>query len=322
MQIVMLEPLGVSEETLNKLAKPFIDAGHKFVPCLHKIKDKKELISKASEADVLIIANSPLDGNVIRACPHLKMISVAFTGIDHVDIRACEENNILISNAAGYCTYAVAELTFGLILSTLRKIVPCDQTTRNNGTKAGLVGNELYNKTIGIIGTGAIGTTVAKIAKVFNCQLLGCDRHENQEAQDVGITYVTLENLLDKSDIVTLHTPLTKETELLINKERISLMRPTSILINAARGGVVDSEALAEALNNDKIAGAGIDVFEMEPPIPSNHPLLNAKNTYLTPHVAFATDESMERRASITFENISSWMKEIPQNVMFNPKSM
>ncbi len=322
MQIVMLEPLGVSKETLSKLAKPFIDAGHEFVPCLNKIQDKKELISRASEADVLIIANSPLGGNVISACPHLKMISVAFTGIDHVDVNACEENNILISNAAGYCTYAVAELTFGLMLSTLRKIVPCHQATRNNGTKAGLVGNELYNKTVGIIGTGAIGTTVARISKAFNCKLLGYDRHENKEAQDVGVTYVTLENLLEKSDIVTLHTPLTEETEMLMSKERIALMKPTSILINAARGAVIDSTALAEALNNDKLGGAGIDVFEMEPPIPSNHPLLNAKNTYLTPHVAFATDESMERRASITFENISSWLKGIPQNIMFKPTSM
>lgn len=316
MRIAMLEPLGVNKEAIDSLAKPLIEQGHEFIPCYNKIEDKDALIAQAAEADVFIIANSPLSGEVIKSNPNLKMISVAFTGIDHVDIQACKEQGVTICNAAGYSTHSVAELTFGLILSTLRNIGPCDTATREGKTRAGLVGNEIYNKTLGIIGTGAIGRRVAQIGKAFGCKVLGYSRTDRQDAKDIGITYVSLEELLRESDIVSLHVPLTDETKLLINKERIELMKPSSILINAARGGVVDNEALAEALNNDKIAGAGIDVFEMEPPIPQKHPLLNAKNVVLAPHVAFATDESMLRRAEITFDNITEWLKDKPQNIM------
>ncbi|MCY6482863.1 2-hydroxyacid dehydrogenase [Clostridium aestuarii] len=316
MRIVMLEPLAVSKETIDSLAKSFTNQGHEFIPCYQKTENKEALIAQASGADVFIIANSPLSAEVINSAPNLKMISVAFTGIDHVDIQACKEKEITICNAAGYSTHSVAELTFGLILSTLRNIVPCDTAARNENTKAGLVGNELYNKTLGIVGTGAIGIRVAEIGKAFGCKLLGYSRTKKQTAENIGIKYVSLEKLLSKSDIVSLHVPLTAETKSLINKERIALMKPSSILINVARGPVVDSNALAEALNNYKISGAGIDVFEMEPPIPEDHPLLNAKNTVVTPHAAFATDESMVRRAEITFNNVLSWLNDEPENVM------
>lgn len=316
MRIAMLEPLGVNKEAIDSLAKPLIEQGHEFIPCYNKIEDKDALIAQAAGADVFIIANSPLSEEVIKSSPNLKMISVAFTGIDHVDIQACKEQGVTICNAAGYSTHSVSELTFGLILSTLRNIVPCDLATREGKTRAGLVGNEIYNKTLGIIGTGAIGRRVGQIGKAFGCKVLGYSRTERQDAKDIGITYASLEELLKESDIISLHVPLTDETKLLINKERIALMKPSSILINVARGGVVDSKALTEALNNDQIAGAGIDVFEMEPPIPQEHPLLNAKNVVLAPHVAFATDESMLRRAEITFDNITEWLKDKPQNVM------
>lgn len=315
MRIVMLEPLGVSEEKIYTLAKQFTEQGHEFVPCFSKIEDKNEIISRAKDADVFIIANSPLDEEVIDAAPNLKMISVAFTGVDHVPSALCKERGIVVCNAQGYCTDAVAELTFGLILSKLRNVIPCDAATRQSKTKDGLVGHELLGKTIGIIGTGAIGRRVAEIAKVFKCKLLGYGKYPSAEAKALGIKYVSLEELMAQSDIVTLHTPLTNETKRLINEERLALMKPTSILINCARGPVVDSKALADALNSGRIAGAAVDVYEMEPPIPGDHPLLNAKNIILTPHVAFATKESIERRAQITFDNITAWMNGTPQNV-------
>jgi len=320
MKIVMLEPLGISEDTVMSLAKPFIDQGHEFVFCGKKIETEEEVISRAAGADVFIIANSPLSGKVIRSAPNLKMISVAFTGVDHVDKAACTEKNILVSNAQGYCTDTVAELTFGLILSKLRNILPCDARTREGGTKDGLVGNELSGKTIGIIGTGAIGRRVAEIARVFGCKVLGYSRTQNAEAKAMGIQYLPLDELLKQSDIVSLHTPLTDETKNLISREKIALMKPTAILINTARGAVVDNKALAEALNEGRIAGAGIDVFEMEPPIPVDHPLNSAKNTILTPHIAFAAKESMFRRAQITLGNISAWMAGKPENVKIPAK--
>ncbi len=320
MKIVMLEPLGISEESVMSLAKPFIDQGHEFVFCGKKIETEEETISRATGADVFIIANSPLSGKVIRSAPNLKMISVAFTGVDHVDKAACTEKNLLVSNAQGYCTDAVAELAFGLILSVLRNILPCDARTREGRTKDGLVGNELSGKTIGIVGTGAIGRRVAEIGKVFGCKVLGYSRTQNDEAKAMGIQYLPLGELLKQSDIVSLHTPLTDETKNLISRERIALMKPNAILINTARGAVVDNKALAEALNEGRIAGAGIDVFEAEPPIPTDHPLNSAKNTTLTPHIAFATKESMFRRAQITFGNISSWMAGKPENVKIQAK--
>jgi len=305
MRIVMLEPLAVDEKVLNSLAAPLIKQGHEFVACQQKIDTET---AKKANADVLIIANSPLSGEVIRANTNLKFISVGFTGIDHVDLKVCKEQGIVIKNAQGYCTDAVAELTFGHIISVLRNITACDAITRQKGTKAGLVGHELKEKTIGIVGTGAIGTRVAEIATVFGCTVLGYNRTEHPEVKRLGVHHVPLEQLMSKSDIVTLHIPLTSETKLLINKDRIALMKPSAVLINMARGAVVDSEALAQALNDQKIAGAGIDVFETEPPLPSNHPLLHAKNVLVTPHVAFATKESMIRRAQITFDNIVSWL--------------
>jgi len=315
MRIVMLEPLGISEEKVMELAKPLIEKGHEFEFCGSKIESQEEIKRRASDADVLIIANSPLSGEVIRSAPKLKMISVAFTGVDHVDADACRERNIVVCNAQGYCTDAVAELTFGLIISVLRNIVACDARTREGKTKDGLVGYELLGKTLGIVGTGAIGRRVAEIAKVFGCKIIGYDIYPNEQAREIGIEYVSLEKLFSESDIITLHTPLTEETKHLVNKERIALMKPTAIIINAARGPVVDSQALADALNEGRIAGAGIDVFEDEPPISPDHPLLNAKNVTVTPHIAFATKESIYRRAEITFRNISAWMNGRPENV-------
>ena len=157
---------------------------------------------------------------------------------------------------------------------------------------------------------------VAEIGRAFGCKLLAYSRTMKEEAENIGLEYVSLDELLTKSDIVTLHVPLNKHTESLINRERLSLMKEGSILINTARGPVVDSNALADALNEGRIAGAGIDVFETEPPISPDHPLLKAKNAVLTPHVAFATKEALERRAEIAFDNVVSWMEGIEKNLV------
>ncbi len=316
MRVVMLEPLGVSEDKLMSLARPLLGRGHRLEPCKDRIESEEERIERASGADVLIIANSPLPARVIRSAPNLKMISVAFTGVDHVDIGACSERGIVVCNARGYSTHSVAELTFGLIFSVLRKITACDAAAREGRTGEGLVGFELYGKTVGIVGTGAIGLRVAELAKAFGCRLLGYSRTRRKEALEMGLKYVSLEELMSESDVLCLHVPLTEETRLLINKERIALMKPSAVLINAARGGVVDSHALAEALNEGRIAGAGIDVFEAEPPLPQDHPLLHARNTVLTPHVAFATAESLLRRADIAFGNIIAWLDGKPRNLI------
>lgn len=316
MKIVVMEPLGVALEKINALAAALQAAGHEFVYYTSKEAQQDKLLERVQDADIIILANQPLSAELINACPKLKMLSVAFTGVDHVALDACRARNILVCNAAGYSTNAVAELTFGLAISVIRNIVPCDARCRRAETKNGLVGFELFGKTFGVVGTGAIGARVAKIAAAFGCRVLAYSRTAKQELVDAGVQYVSLDELLAQSDFVSLHVPLTDATRGLINADAIAKMKQGAVLLNTARGPVVDSAALAEALNAGKLAGAGIDVFEGEPPIAENHPLCSAKNTVLTPHVAFASREALETRADIVFANIEKWLSGAPQNVV------
>src|SRR5699024_140181 len=262
-----------------------------------KTEDIEVLKDRVKDAEILVIANMPLKGEVISAAENLKMISVAFTGVDHVDLDVCKEEDIKVSNAAGYSTSSVAELAYGLIISLLRNIVPLDEVTRLGQTAAGYSQFDLSGKNLGVIGTGAIGSKVAEIGLAFGCNVFAYNRSEKDELKKLGVKYLTLDELLKESDIVTIHLPNTKETEGLINKTKIRLMKPTALLINTARGPIVDNNALAQALKDGKIAGAGVDVFDMEPPLPKDYPLLNAPNIVVTPHIGFATKEAMIRRA-------------------------
>lgn len=314
MKIVVLEPLGISEEEIRAIAKPIIDKGHELTLYNEKSTEIEVLKERIRDMDVVVLANMPLKGEVIESSDKLKLISVAFTGVDHVDLEACKENHIVVSNSAGYSTPSVAELAYGLMISLLRNIVPLDEATRKGKTMAGFSQIDLHGKTLGVIGTGAIGSKVAEIGLAFGCNVLAYNRTENEELKNKGVTYLPLEELLKKSDIATIHLPLTKDTKGLIDSEKLKLMKENALLINTARGPIVDNVALADALKNGQLGGAGIDVFDMEPPLPSDYPLLNAPNTVLTPHIGFATKEAMKRRAQITFENIAKWLEGNPQN--------
>lgn len=316
MKIIVMEPLGVSAEKIEAVSAPLKAAGHEFFYPETQELDQAKLLDRVKEADVLILANQKLSGDIIRQCPNLKMISIAFTGVDHVDLATCRERNITVCNAAGYSTNAVAELAFGLAISVCRNIVPCDHQSRHEGTKTGLVGFELFGKTFGVVGTGAIGKRVAEIALAFGCRVIAYNRSEKPDLIAKGVTFVSKEELFRQADFVSLHTPLTEDTKGLVDAETIKLMKSSAVLINTARGPVVDSEALAAALNEGRLAGAGIDVFEMEPPIPADHPLCHAKNTVLTPHVAFASKEALETRADIVIKNIKQWEAGTPQNLV------
>lgn len=307
MNIVMLESLAVSEEILNSYVKPLEEAGHTF-QAYEKSSDVEVLKEESRDADILILANMPLKQEVIRNCSHLKFIDVAFTGVDHVDLNAVKEMGAALSNASGYSNESVAELTLGMMLSLLRNVPQVDARCREGKTKDGLVGFELKGKTVGIIGTGAIGQRTAQLCSAFGCKVIAYNGFSKKENSEL-ITYLPLKEMLEQADIVALHCPLTEQSRHLINEETIGYMKKSAILINAARGPVVDSDALANALNEGRIAGAGIDVFEVEPPLQTDHPLLHAKNTIVTPHVAFATKESMEIRAEIVFRNIDQWLK-------------
>lgn len=316
MKIVVMEPLGVTLEKIEALAAPLKEAGHEFIYHTTKETNQEKLLARVADADIIMLANQPLSAEIINSCQNLKMLSVAFTGVDHIALEACHAKNILVCNAAGYSTNAVAELTFGLAISVIRNIVPCDGRCRSAATKDGLVGFELFGKTFGVVGTGAIGCRVAKIAQAFGCRVLAYSRTPKAELTELGVEYVALDELLMQSDFVSLHVPLTASTKGLINAEAISKMKPTAVLLNTSRGGVVDSAVLADALNEGRLAGAGIDVFEIEPPIAEEHPLCHAKNTVLTPHIAFASKEALEARAGIVFANLWKYFAGEPQNVV------
>ncbi|WP_278402188.1 2-hydroxyacid dehydrogenase [Megamonas rupellensis] len=313
MKIAIIEPLGIDEKAVEKLKQDFLPEDIELVYYNSTSQDDEEKIKRSEDADIVMLANMPLRKNVLEKCTKLKMISVAFTGVDHVDMDYCKANDIMVCNCSGYANEAVCELVFGMIVDLYRNIFAADKAVRTGKTKAGLSQFELCGKKFGIIGAGAIGLKVANVAKAFGCDVYAYSR----TPKDIdGIKFVGLDELLSICDVVSIHVPLTKQTKDLINAENITKMKPTALLINTARGPVVNVKALADALKNNIIAGAGIDVFDNEPPIAMDNPLLSVSNVVLTPHIGFATKEAMEKRAVIAFTNINKYLMGKPQNVM------
>ena len=313
MKMVIIEPLGVEKERVLSMAVEALGDSVDIVYYDTKTTDTEELIERGKDAEIIVTANNPMNAEVIHGCKKLKLLSVAFTGVDHIAMDACREDGVTVCNCAGYSTAAVSDLVFGMLISLYRNIAACDKATRNGGTKDGLIGCELEGKKFGVVGTGAIGMNVAKIADAFGCGVYAYSR----TVKDVPyITYVDLDTLMSTCDIISLHVPSNAQTKGMISREKIALMKKNAVLINLARGPILDSQALADALNEGKIAGACIDVYETEPPIAEDHPLVTAKNTVLTPHVAFATKEAMVKRAVIVFDNVKKYLEGKPQNVM------
>lgn len=315
MNISLLEPLGIPQSMIEEFANSLKAKGHSFTYYDTKTTDVEELKRRSSGQDIVMIANNPYPDEVVRAADSLKMIAVAFTGIDHVGIEACREKQITICNCAGYSNTSVSELVLGMTINVLRKFGECDAAVRSGKTSLGLAGTEIEGKTVGIIGCGQIGFKTAKIFQAFGAKVLAYARHEREEVKAQGIEYVDIDTLMSESDIISLHIPSNAETKGFIDADKIAKMKASAIFINCARGPIVDNVALEAALNEGRIAGAAIDVFDMEPPIPADYPLLNAKNAVLTPHVAFLTKEAMIRRAETEFANVLAYLDGKPQNV-------
>jgi len=306
MKIVLLEPLGISPERLAELKKPFEEEGHCFADYARST-DPEVLKQETADADAVILANMPFKGEVIEACNNLKYIDIAFTGVDHVDLKAAAAKNIAVSNASGYSTEAVAELSVGLTLNLLRFVKETEARCRNEGDKSGYMGSEIKGKTVGIIGLGNIGGRSAELFHALGPEVLAYSRTFHADAAEY-VKQVSLDELLANSDIVVLHCPINDQSRGLINKENIAKMKDGAILINAARGPVVVDQDLYDALESGKLAGAGLDVFDKEPPLPADHLLLKAKNTIVVPHIGFFTKEAMAIRADIVFDNLRSWL--------------
>ncbi|MCC8067687.1 MAG: 2-hydroxyacid dehydrogenase [Clostridiales bacterium] len=315
MKIALLEPIGVPADVIAAHAEKLKAMGHEFVSYDTKTTDPTELSARSAGCDIIMIANNPYPAEVVEKADSLKMLSVAFTGIDHVAVDVCKDRGILICNAAGYSNQTVAELIIGMAVDALRKVVKADSVVRAGGTSAGIGGREICGRTVGIIGLGRIGLMTAKLFLAFGAKVIAYNRSENEEAKALGIEYRSLEEVLSSSDIVSLNLPLNAQTRGFLSKERIALMRPDTVFINCARGPIVDNAALAEALNEGRLGFACVDVFDMEPPLPEDYPLLHAKNTLLTPHQAFISEEAMLRRAKIVFDNVYAYLEGTPVNV-------
>ena len=307
MNIKIIEPIGQSEAAIRSRLEDLLKkGGHSLFFSDTRGLTDAELIPQVSDADILVLSNRPLSSSVIGACPHLKLICVAFTGIDHVDPAACKARGIIVHNAAGYAVHAVSELAIGLMIALLRRIVRADALVRSGESGRDLVGNELFGKTLGIVGCGHIGLQLARLGNAFGCRVLGFSDYKLDT--DISIEQVLLNDLLQRSDIVSLHVPLTDETRGLIGRDQLAQMKSSAILINTARGPIVEQSALVEALEQKRLAGAGLDVFDMEPPLPASHPILKAPSTVLVPHIGFETVEAMVAKADIALRHLEEFL--------------
>ena len=305
MKISLIDPLLVDDKIIEKNKKKLEDLGHEFQYFKDSAKDDDEIIERLNDSDVAIITNNKFSKKVIDNT-NLKLIDVAFTGYNHVDMDACKENDIIVENASGYSDDSVAELVIGLTISLMRKF---DKNNKNifEDESFNILGQIIKGKTVGIIGTGKIGTRVIELFKAFGANILAFNRSEKDEVKNLGAKYVGLEELLKNSDIVSIHLPQNDETIGFIGKDELDLMKDKAVLINCARGPIVDNKYLAKLLNEDKLR-AGIDVFDMEPPLEKDYPLRNAKNVLLTNHVGYLTEEAMKIRCEIVFDNLYKFL--------------
>lgn len=305
MKISLIDPLLVDDKIIESHKEKIEKLGHEFQYFKKSASDDEKIIERLKDSDVAIITNNKFSKNVIENT-NLKLIDVAFTGFNHVDIEACNEKNIIVENASGYSDDSVAELVLGLTISLMRKF---NENRKNmyEDESFKLIGQIIKGKTVGVVGTGKIGIRVIELFKAFGANILAYSRSEKDELKNLGAKYVSLDQLLKNSDIVTIHLPQNKETCGFIGKNELDLMKDKAILINCARGPIVDNDYLAKLLNEDKLR-AGIDVFDMEPPIDKNYPLRNAKNTVLTNHVGFLTQEAMDIRCEIVFDNLYKFL--------------
>jgi D-3-phosphoglycerate dehydrogenase len=284
------------------------------------IKDKI-FVKVLKQSDAILCGNDlQVDDDLFSIAPNVKAVAKLGVGLDTVDIEAATRRGIVVFHTPGANNQAVADHTFALILSLARKIRYCDQSLREKRWEhTKIIGVEIWQKTIGIIGLGAIGRCVALRAKGFQMRIVAVDPYwPARFAAAHGIEQLPLDELLKVSDIVTIHAPLTPDNKGLINKRTMELMKPAALLINAARGGIVNEADLYQALKTGRIAGAGLDVFEEEPPHDS--PLLDLENVVLTPHTAAFTHEAMSKMSMGVVEQLIDFYHGEKPVHLVNPK--
>jgi glycerate dehydrogenase len=288
---------------------------------IHDRTPPQEVLTRAADAEIVLTNKTVLTREQIQGLPRLKCIGVLATGTNIVDVLSARERNIPVTNVPAYGTKSVAQMTFALLLELTQHAGHHAQTVREGRWIRSadwcywdrpLI--ELDGLTMGIVGFGRIGRAVGELAAAFGMKILTHSRSQRQTPPS-NVLFVELETLFRKSDVVSLHCPLTAETKQLVNAERLSWMKPTAFLVNTSRGPLINEPALADALNAGKIAGAGLDVLSVEPP-PADNPLLTAENCLITPHIAWATRAARSRLLQITVANIRAFLSGRLQNVV------
>ena len=276
--------------------------------------DREEIIKRAKDAEILLVCYAKITREIIESLPKLKYIGVLSTGFDNIDLKACSKKGIVVTNVPSYGTEAVAQFALALLLEITSRVGQHDREVKNGRWKK--VGFwyfgdypliELTGKTIGIMGLGKIGLAAAKIYKAMGMEVLAYNRSESDEGRKI-VKYVNLDDIYEKSDIIDLHLPLTKDTENIINEKSISKMKDGVIIINTARGGLIDEKALLSGIDSEKVFAAGLDVNKTEP-INDDNPLLAYENIILTPHMGWGPVETRKRLVDIAISNILSFEK-------------
>ena len=331
---------GVTEEEKTYLKSRIAEAGLDGNVVFSDEKLQKEDISTEMDFDIIsVFVDSKIDKPVLDAFPNLKYIMARSVGYDHIDLAETKKRGIIVSNVPSYGDHTVAEFTFALILTLSRKIFLSVDRIRETGSFSieGLRGFDLKDKTIGVVGTGKIGKKVIELARGFGMNIIAQDAFPDKKAAEaLGFQYVSFDELINRSDIVTLHVPYSKDTHHLMNRDSLAKMKKGAYLINTSRGGVVETEALVGALKSGQVGGAGLDVLEEElvikdeldfiakgnvaehniKTILANHVLINLPNVVITPHNAFNSKEALERILDASVDSIKGFLAGSPPNVV------
>ena len=281
----------------------------------------EESIKRVADAEIILSNKALVNKDIMEAAPNLKYIGVMATGYNVVDITEAHKRNIVVTNVPAYSTASVAQLTFAFILELANHTALYAQSVENGDWVRSKDFSyhlkpimELQNKTLGIIGFGQIGQNVAKIALAFGMKVISSHKHPERDKME-GVAFVDEKTCFTEADIVSLHCPLNQDNFEFVNKQLLASMKPKAFLINTSRGGLVNENDLAEALNHEIIAGAALDVLSTEPPS-ANNPLLHAKNCLINPHVAWATFESRTRLMKTVVNNVKAFLEGKPENVV------
>ena len=251
----------------------------------------EEIAPRIGDADIVLLNKCRMDEEILQQCPNLKWVGIIATGTDNLDLEACRRHGVAVANVPGYSTYSVAQMTFSLLLAICL-----------------LPQMELYGKTYGVYGYGSIGRQSARIARAFGMEVLVCTRTVRPEYAADGVEFVDYDTLLRRCDILSLHCPATPQTRGLVNAEALAKMKPGAILLNTARGALVDEEAVAAALHSGQLGFYGADAFVTEP-LPQESPLRAEPHAILTPHIAWTTREALQNLMDITTRNLRTWLE-------------